>query len=309
MFMGAHMAIDNWDEIRTAFQVARIGTVSGAAEALGVHHATVIRHVDALEARLGTKLFQRHPRGYTPTEAGQQILAVGQATEDQFSQLAARIAGAGEEVSGELIVTSLLTLSGMVLPALSRLMEAHPGLRLRYLTDPRVFRLEYGEAHVAIRAGGRPTEPDNVVQPLARHRVGLYASPAYLEAHGRPESDTDLAAHRFIGADARDARAPYFRWLSDHVAEEAVVFRANDQEAQWAAIRQGIGLGFLPWIEGSNDPRLVQVMAPRDEWSSDIWLVTHVDLHRTPKVQAAVKMLKETAAELCRGIEGLEAAG
>ena len=62
--------MDNWDEIRTAFQVARKGTVSGAAEELGVHHATVIRHIDALEQRLGVKLFQRHARGYTATEAG-----------------------------------------------------------------------------------------------------------------------------------------------------------------------------------------------------------------------------------------------
>ena len=52
--------MDNWDEIRTAFQVARLGTVSGAADVLGVHHATVIRHIDALEGRLGVKLFQRH---------------------------------------------------------------------------------------------------------------------------------------------------------------------------------------------------------------------------------------------------------
>ena len=51
--------MDNWDEIRTAFQVARLGTVSGAAEVLGVHHATVIRHIDAIEGRLGVKLFQR----------------------------------------------------------------------------------------------------------------------------------------------------------------------------------------------------------------------------------------------------------
>ena len=65
----------NWDEIRTAFHVARLGTVSAAAEALGVHHATVIRHVDALEARLGARLFQRHARGYTPTEAGRDLLA------------------------------------------------------------------------------------------------------------------------------------------------------------------------------------------------------------------------------------------
>ena len=69
--------MDNWDEIRTAYQVARMGTVSGAAEVLGVHHATVIRHIDALEARLGVKLFQRHARGYTPTEAGAGSVAGG----------------------------------------------------------------------------------------------------------------------------------------------------------------------------------------------------------------------------------------
>ena len=56
--------MENWDEVRTAYHVAHEGTVSGAAAALGVHHATVIRHIDALEARLGTKLFQRHARGY-----------------------------------------------------------------------------------------------------------------------------------------------------------------------------------------------------------------------------------------------------
>ena len=72
--------MDNWDEIRTAYQVARNGTVSGAAEVLGVHHATVIRHIDALEARLGVKLFQRHARGYTATEAGADLLQVAQAT-------------------------------------------------------------------------------------------------------------------------------------------------------------------------------------------------------------------------------------
>ena len=86
-------AMDNWDEIKTAYQVARLGTVSGAAEVLGVHHATVIRHIDALETQLGAKLFQRHARGYTATEAGKDLLQVAAATDDQFSQLAGRIKG------------------------------------------------------------------------------------------------------------------------------------------------------------------------------------------------------------------------
>ena len=65
--------MENWDEIRTAFQVARLGTVSGAADVLGVHHATVIRHIDALEKRLGTQLMHRSTR--RDLERSQQLLA------------------------------------------------------------------------------------------------------------------------------------------------------------------------------------------------------------------------------------------
>ena len=82
------VGLENWDEIRTAYQVARMGTVSGAAEVLGVHHATVIRHIDALEKRLGARLFQRHARGYTATESGRDLLLVAQATEEQRRRVA-----------------------------------------------------------------------------------------------------------------------------------------------------------------------------------------------------------------------------
>ncbi|MGY9049961.1 MAG: LysR family transcriptional regulator, partial [Rhodobacterales bacterium] len=178
--------MDNWDEIRTAFQVARLGTVSGAAEVLGVHHATVIRHIDALEQRLGVKLFQRHARGYTATEAGQDLARVGQTTDEQFHQLVGRIRGRGADVSGELLVTSLITFAPLMVPALVSFQDNYPDVVVRYLTDERVFRLEYGEAHIALRAGPSPEEPDNVVQPFTAQQIGLYASQAYVEKHGRP---------------------------------------------------------------------------------------------------------------------------
>ena len=104
--------MDNWDEVKTALHVARIGTVSGAAEVLGVHHATVIRHIDALEERLGVKLFQRHPRGYTATEAGEDLCRVAQTAQEQFAQFASRARGQGNSVSGELVVTTLSLRNG-----------------------------------------------------------------------------------------------------------------------------------------------------------------------------------------------------
>jgi DNA-binding transcriptional LysR family regulator len=289
------MGLDSWDEVRTAWAVARLGTVSGAAEVLGVHHATVIRHIDALEKRLGAKLFQRHARGYTPTEAGRDLLRVAQATADQFGQLSARIKGHGEAVAGELTVTSITGIAPLLTPVLVAFQQAHPGLSVRFLTDARVFRLEYGEAHVAIRAGAAPEEPDNVVQPFGHLRASLYASRDYVAAHGIPEGPQDFAQHFFLAPEGPSVRAPSHRWLVETVPAERLVFRATEPAALLAALRAGAGIGFASVFEASRHPDLVEVMPPRSDWAAPLWLVTHVDLHRTTKVQAFLAHLKDAA--------------
>jgi DNA-binding transcriptional LysR family regulator len=289
------VSFDNWDEIRTAYQVARLGTVSGAAEVLGVHHATVIRHIDALEKRLGTKLFQRHARGYTATEAGRDLQLVAQTTEDQFSQLVGRIKGQGESVTGELVITSIAGLTNLVTPVFVAFQQEHPDLRLLFLADSRLFRLEYGEAHVAIRAGAMPSEPDNVVQPLTRVRWGLFAATAYAERHGLPATPDDLVHHRFIGTSSEASRAPFNRWLAERVAPENFTFLVSDLSAMDVAIKAAAGIGFMPAAEAREDPGLIEVMPSLPEWEVPLWLVTHVDLHRTNKVQTFLRYMKEAA--------------
>ena len=111
--------MDNWNVIRTAYQVAQLGTISAAAEALGVHRSTVIRHIDALEAQLGEKVFLRHSRGYTPTEVGLDLMRVAKAADEQFSQLVGRTKGITTDLSGEFIVTSLYVVSPMLIPVLN----------------------------------------------------------------------------------------------------------------------------------------------------------------------------------------------
>ncbi|MGP6087603.1 LysR family transcriptional regulator [Antarctobacter jejuensis] len=289
--------MDNWDEIRTAYQVARLGTVSGAAEVLGVHHATVIRHIDALEGRMGVKLFQRHARGYTATEAGQDLMRVAQTTDDQLQQLEGRIKGRGNDVAGDLMVTSLVSFAPLMVPALKSFREKYPEVIVRFLTDDRVFRLEYGEAHVALRAGASPQEPDNVVQPFNRQDIAMYAHRDYVAAMGMPEDEEALKSHHFVAHDDPDSRAPFQRWLKANVPFEQVVFRSTDARVIQAAIVEGAGIGFLGTREAAQYPELVQIMPPREEWASPLWLVTHVDLHRTAKVQAFLTHLKAFAGE------------
>lgn len=285
--------MDNWDEIRTAFQVARKGTVSGAAEQLGVHHATVIRHIDALEQRLGVKLFQRHARGYTATEAGQDLLQVAQATDDQFTQLAGRIKGQGEGVSGDLVVTSLGMASRMLTPILVDFQAEHPEVRVRYRTGDRVFRLEYGEAHVAIRAGAMPEEPDNVVQPFMQQQMALVASDAYIARYGMPDDVNDLKNHYFVTHDNEKNRAPFVAWLRETVPDDRFIYRTTENRNMQDAILAGAGIGFVLVQDLKIHPELTEVIPRRDEWSAPLWIVTHVDLHRTTKVQSFLRFLKD----------------
>ena len=277
--------MEDWDGIRTALAVARAGTVSGAAQALGVHHATVIRHIDALEERLGARLFQRHPRGYALTEAGQMLEQAANATEARFAQLAARISGAAQRIEGDLTITALPGMADRMMPVMAALMARHPDLRLTYATDARLFRLEAGEAHIAVRAGARPASPDYVVQAFGRAETRLYAAPRYLARAGAVE---DLARHLFVLPTLFAENAPFMRWLRVTLGEVPTAFRSNDTAALTVAVREGMGLGFL--TPGKADG-LIEVMA-LPEWASDLWLVTHVDLHRTPKIQAALSALK-----------------
>lgn len=288
--------MDNWDEIRTAYQVARMGTVSGAADVLGVHHATVIRHIDALEGKLGVKLFQRHARGYTPTEAGHDLLQVAKTTDDQFNQLEGRIKGGGEGVTGELVITALESMAPLMAPIIADFQREYPEVIVRFRAGTRLFRLEYGEAHVALRAGPQPQEPDNVVQSLGKLAVGLYASTRYIEDHGRPADANDLAGHRFVGPDEGLIRAPFAEWMRANVPAGQITFRTNDNFTSEQAVLAGAGIGFMALWSAQKHPDLHEILPPQDDWSGQLWLVTHVDLHRTTKVQAFVKFLKERAA-------------
>ncbi len=285
------MGLEPWDELRTALHVARAGTVSGAAASLGVHHATVIRHIDALEDRISVKLFQRHAKGYTPTEAGKAMFETTAEAEKCFDQLASRLTGLQEGIQGPVIITAIPELSTALLPALTEMLARHPELEPCLRTEARILRLEYGEAHLAIRAGREPLDPDNVVQSLGTLEIALYASDAYLHHHGTPgTTEASLQTHRFIAAAQPDPRAVHDQWLAELGGR--IVLRSNDHGLRLAAVRAGLGIGFLPVAEGAA-AGLSPLAVKCDDWHAPLWLVTHVDLHRSPKVQSCSRILRQ----------------
>lgn len=284
--------MDNWNEIRTAAQVARLGTISAAANALGVHRATINRHIDMLEAELGGKLFQRHPRGFTPTELGHELLRIADATDEQFSQLQRFATKQSDELTGDFVVTSLDILADAIMPLLAEFRRQHPQVTTRFLASHALVKLEYGQAHVAFRAGPKPQDPDNVVQAFSKFEVGLYAAKTYVQAYGMPRSIDEFADHQFVGPSDKKPRSPALKWLVQHVPEHAIAFTCNHMPILNNAVLAGIGIGFLTKGKAELNEDLIEVMPPRPEWCNITWIVTHVDLHRSPKVQSFMKIIK-----------------
>ena len=282
-----------WNELRTAYRLASLGTVSATARSLGIHRATVIRHIDALEDELGGNLFLRHAHGVTPTEAGLDLMRVGAATEEQFRQLAGRTAGASAEITGELILTSVEIVSSPLMRAVRRFRERHPKTSVLYRVSGRVLELAYGEAHIAVRSGPKPDHPDNVVRPWMSLHTGLYAHRDYIDARGFPTAPQELVQHDFIGGEEGNIRLPFLEWMKETIPSERIVFTSSNQRMKFKALLCGLGLGFFPQHEAANHPELVEVIPPRDEWTIPFWLVTHVDLHRSAKVQALLRAIGE----------------
>ena len=291
--------LDNWNEIRTAYQVARLGTVSAAAEVLRIHRATVIRHIDTLEDALGAKIFLRHSRGYTPTELGLELMRMGRAADAQFNRLAELATADNKGLCGEFILTSLYVLAPMLIPLLKDFQAQYPNIYVRYLASEKLFRLEFAEAHVALRAGPKPEIEDHVVQPFTTTNMGLYASTDYVSRKGIPQVSDDFAEHYFVGFDNLNYGPPFNinTWMRENIPEKNIIFRSTDVTVLETAILSGIGIGFFPTDKATQHSELIEISPHKKEWDVPLWIITHVDLRQTAKVKAFLTFLQEETSK------------
>jgi len=284
--------MNKWAELRTAYQVAKLGTVSAAADALGFHRATVNRHIDVLESELGGRLFIRHARGYALTELGEDVLRVAQKTEELIDDLAGRANGAKTEISGEIKLTILAPFAGLLMDAIANFRAQNPNCLVHIDASEDLARLEYGEAHIALRAGAKPDHPDYVVSFFGRFGFNLYAHDSYIRRFGLPEDPGDMDGHQFIVSNIQGGRLPFRSWIDDHTRPDMIALSSRNIEVNIAAMSAGIGMGFIADHEAQSRGGFHPVLPANKDWTAPLWLVTHVDLHRTEKVQAMLGCLR-----------------
>ena len=185
----------DWDKLRIFHAVADAGSLTHAGDKLNLSQSAVSRQIRGLEEQLNTNLFHRHARGLILTEQGELLFDATSAMAKRLDAAAARIRDSEEEVFGELRVTTTTGFGTLWLaPRLPKLYEQYPDLKVDLMLEERVLDLPMREADVAIRMK-EPSQADLVRKRLMTVRMGLYASPEYLEKHGTPERMEDMTNH------------------------------------------------------------------------------------------------------------------
>jgi len=251
----------DWSDLRIFVALARHGSLSGAARALSVNHATIARRLRSLEESIGERLVDRRPEGYVLTPAGARTLEIASDME-----MAARSLGreqADGAIGGLIRINAPPGLaSGYLTERLAGFACLHPGLDIDLSTNLRSVSLDRHEADIAVRVG-RPEDGDIVARRLGDMHFGFYGT---TEACASVESGGEPA---FVGFDEANAFLPEAIWLARRFPGARLVFRAGNQHAQAMAARSGIGLVLLPRYIGRSEAKLRSidlgdVPAPRE---------------------------------------------
>lgn len=280
----------DWENCRHFLAVARAGTLSGAARALHVDHATVSRRLSALEAELQAPLVERLPRSCRLTSMGAQLYEHAKAMETAAFAVERLARAAQEPMNGKVTLSAPPVLVTHLLA--SRLVDfraEYAGIQLSVSAQTQQVSLSRREADVALRLV-RPKEASSVVRKLGQMPFALYASQGYVATH-RAEDWT------FIAYDAQFSDMPQQQWLLEIAGSRTVGCALSDIGSHLAAARAGAGVAGLPCFLGDAEPGLMRLEHEGAIFSRDIWLVVHRDLRRSAPVRAVMDFVAKVVAE------------
>jgi DNA-binding transcriptional LysR family regulator len=281
-------SLDGYGGVRAFVAVAEHGGFAAAAPALGLSPSAVGKAVARLETRLGVRLLARTTRSVALTDDGRLYHARCVAALAGLAQAEAELKQGRNEPSG-LLRVALPPLLGraFVMPVLLDLVARWPALRLEASFDAAPVDLTAGGVDLAVRIGALEDRAGLSARPLGVQRRVVCATPAYLDARGRPGTVQDLTAHDCL-VEARDGRPTPWPYVDADGAARALAVdgrvRIGDAQMLAEAARAGAGIAMVPrWLvapdlaagrletvlDGVFDsPLPVNLVWPRTPWPS-----------------------------------------
>ena len=268
----------NWDDMRLFLAVARTGSISGGAKQLGVQHSTVSRRLRSLEEKLGARLIERKKAGYELTLAGENIKQAAIRVEREMLGVDEALLGKDTHLVGTLRVTAINNMASSVLmPMFARFSDEHPQVDLHIIVSNMDASLAQREADIAIRLTNSPTDT------LIGKRMLTVASTIYGSREYLKKIKQQATEPKWIGV---NCCVFHKTWTKQYCSHQSHNFYSDDTLLTLSAIKEGLGVSYLPCFLGDANPSLQRYCEPDAQHNLGLWILLHPDLKRTARVLA-----------------------
>jgi len=270
------------DDYQYILALSETGSLSAAARRLNVNHTTVARRIQAFEARFKVTLFERVPKGYQLTSAGQNILPDINLLREQQLNIERKLAGHDKLLSGEVNLALTPELAeNCVVPALNEFNLSYPNIQINLAMGSNHKDLYAREADIALRFTPGPTQGDLIGKKLFSSNWGVYASKSYLE-------QLPLSPRLLLWELEFDSS-----WYLNHFPTAKIIAKFDQLGPLITATKNGLGIAKLPCglVDNDKSSPLYRLDMPVKPSIWSLWLLYHSDLKSAAKVSAVKNFL------------------
>ncbi len=281
----------DWDKLRVFHAAAEAGSFTHAAERLNLSQSAISRQVSALEHEIGVPLFHRHARGLVMTEQGELLYRTAHDVLVKLDSVRARLLETTEKPTGVLRVTTTVGLgAGWLTQRVQEFLELYPDVQVQLLLANEELDLTMRQADCAIRLR-QPQQPDLIQRRLFTVHLHVFAAPAYINRHGKPNSVEELDRHRLVTfgepvpAFLKDLNSLQTFGMPEGERRPAVL-QINDLMSIRRAVKRGAGVAMLPDYMADKDSGLVQLLPEMEVPSFDTYFAYPEAMKNQAKLKA-----------------------
>ncbi len=279
-----------WDDLRFVLEIARQGSIYGAAKVLKVDHSTVTRRLAHVEHVFERQFFDRSSKGISLRPDTEAIVAHIRQMEVHALAMRDDLVAASAAPRTVRIATMEGLASGYLARRIDSIVDDADETRIALFSNPHIVDLLKKEADIFL-SFFNPQIPGLISEQVGEIAVYLYGSKVYAEAHGLPKTIDELLSHRYVGYIEEMVTIESVMWLEELVPQARTVFCSNSIIAQRNAAESGTGLAALPVFVGEESASLFRVLPEKLTISRPVWMSVTRDQHLIKSVRRMAKAI------------------
>jgi DNA-binding transcriptional LysR family regulator len=283
----------DWNQARAFCATADTGSLSAAARKLGLTQPTLSRQVAALEAALGTTLFERIGKQLILTNTGLSLVDHARAMSIAAEAMALAAAGKSQDIQGRVTISATDAVSAYLLPDLvARIRQQAPQITVVIVASDSISDLRRREADIAIRHV-RPTEPELIARRVGEMTAHFYAAESWVARNSMPASVAELCSAELLGFEPVDQFSGHLCAAGIPISADRFRIVSANSVVLWEMARQGIGICMMLQEIAERTPGVVRLLPDLKGTPVPVWLVSHRELYTSRRVRLVFDVLVE----------------